>query len=497
MKQFLVIMVSLTLIVNSNCGFLDTVIGTVTDTTKSITHGVGNIVHRGKNFVFGGTEQNAAGQVVVRPGIVGTISHKIHDVSQAVREEVQTVIHLFDGDHVHGRGIIGRLFDRVKCRVFKVKSFLSGNGYDDHAQIGHAQIVHKPHAPLQPLKNDTGVLVQKLGKYLFKKDSPATSGIRQTLTSLREAIYRLRYNMTTKPQELSNDNSEHDGTGLIDIRTSVNNLGNDFEHGVDAAYDRIDDTIEEGRHRAQSSFNRAQQNTNDFIENQRRNLQNHYNQFGDNVDRFRSDVGQSVNNNIDNQRRNIQNQYNQMANNGDRFRSDLGSSINENIENQRRNLQNHYNQFNNNADRFRSDHSQAVTDNIENQRITMQNHYNKFGNNADRFRSDLSQIVTDNIENQRRNVQNHYNEFNNNADRFRTDLGQAVTDNIESQRRNVQNQYSQFNDDADRFRSDVSQAVTDRIGKQRGNVQNHYNDFGNNAADSITTEPQPLPDANK
>lgn len=296
MKKYLVIVVSLTLIVHSQCGLIDGLFGTVKDTTSSIKTGLGGVLHYGKNLVFGGNETTETGRSVVKPGLIGTISLKIHDVSSVIREEVRLVLAVFDTNQSQegSQGIVGRLFNKVKNRIIKVKSFLFG---------GFTQIENSSKVP-DKLSNDTALLCEKLSKYFFKHNlSQSDSGIKKTMFSLKDAINRIRNNITNYKQKTGNNgNNEEDGTGLIDIRNSVSGIGEevqeDFVNGIDAGYDKIEDEINERRGKATDSIDALKQSSNNFIENQRNNLQNNFNKLSNagnnlrsNVDHSFSDVG--------------------------------------------------------------------------------------------------------------------------------------------------------------------------------------------------------------
>ncbi|XP_047021406.1 uncharacterized protein LOC124631206 [Helicoverpa zea] len=295
MKLHLVLAVSLMLIASSNGGLIDGLLGTVKDTTSSITHGIGGVVRSGKNFVFGGTETTAEGRTVTKPGIVGTISMKIHDVSHAVREEVRSVLFMFDGDQEQGqRGVIGRLYDRMTGRIYRVKGFLFGDSSKPNENVTYP--------PFKKLEGDTTVLTDRLKKHFFKNNTNS-SGIQKTLVTLHDAIYRIRHNMTRNNQGSNHINinkmdDEEDGVGLLDVRASMTDMGagarTDFVNGVDAAYDKVNDNFNAGRQKAKSSVADAKQNSQNFIENQKKNLQNNYKNLENDAKKFKSDVDNSL-----------------------------------------------------------------------------------------------------------------------------------------------------------------------------------------------------------
>lgn len=295
MKQYLVFIVTITLISSTQCGLIDGLFGAVKDTAHAIKEDVGGVVRYGKNVVFGenkpaNTNQDPNVPVtekdIAHVGLFDKVSIRIHSIAAGVREHVRSVFAIVDGDQKE-KGLIGRMFDRVKNHAIKFKTFLIG---DISGQNNNGQS-EQPNPGRYPAH-----LTDKLKKYVFKNSSTPNQGVRKTLHSLREAVEAIKKNMTMHKQK----EGENYGEGLIDVRigetdSDYSNQYNDIDRGVHAGYDNVEDQVLGIGRKVNSSFNDFKQGSNSFIEDQRNNLGNNYNKLSYNGNNISNDVATSLN----------------------------------------------------------------------------------------------------------------------------------------------------------------------------------------------------------
>ncbi|XP_026747776.1 probable serine/threonine-protein kinase fhkE [Trichoplusia ni] len=333
MKQYLVLVVLLSVVAHSQCGLIDGLLGTVKDTAHSVTSSVGGALHYGKNMVFGSSETNAEGHTVTKPGIVGRITHKIHDVSDNVRNEIRHIFTITDND-AHG-GLLSRALNKVKKLTVDIRDFFFGS---------QVRIVYKP----VRLNNDTNTLCDKLRRYILSKNTGKNStGLMQTIMSIQDALDRMKKNMS-KNSEPKGEEPNYDGTGLLDIRTlPINNNNDEIPFGIhpssgafDPALNNVLDTVSKQTQKAESSINSLKQSTNDFLENQKNNLNNNYNRVNDgasklkgNLDNTLSNVGNYVKTERDKATDEMKNTYNninsRVKEGGNKMRTNLDNAVNE------------------------------------------------------------------------------------------------------------------------------------------------------------------------
>ncbi|CAH0604986.1 unnamed protein product [Chrysodeixis includens] len=289
MKQYLVLVVLFSVVVHSQCGLIDGLLGSVKDTAHSVTSSVGGALHYGKSMVFGSSEMNAEGHTITKPGIVGRITHKIHDVSDGVRNQIRHIFTITDND-AHG-GLLSRALNKVKKIAVDIREFLFGS---------QTRIVYKP----VRLNNDTNILCDKLRRYILSKNTGKNStGLMQTIMSLQDALDRVRKNIT-KNEEPKADDQNTDGAGLLDIRRlPINDNVDDNLYGlypssgqIYPGVDNVLDKVSKQTEKAENSLNSLKQSTNDFLENQKNNFNNNLNEINDGGSKLKSNLDNSLNN---------------------------------------------------------------------------------------------------------------------------------------------------------------------------------------------------------
>lgn len=232
MKNFLVFIVLITVLSNVNCRFFDGILGAVKNTTNMINQDILNVVNYGKNTVFGVSDatNKTTKKHNTNTGFIDNVSLKLHDVAVGAREHFRKAISIFDKDD-NGNGPIERMFDKMKNKVTNVKGLLfNGNKESD--------ITKKKNSNIE-------LLCEKLKHYIFNKNTTSSSpGVQKTIHSLKEVVNMVRNNITKHKQP---NNSEIDGTGLIDIRgafgdqaDNLENSKNNINNAIDVVYDKVD-----------------------------------------------------------------------------------------------------------------------------------------------------------------------------------------------------------------------------------------------------------------
>lgn len=212
----------------TQCGVIDNIFGTVKNTSNALKQDVTNVWSYSKNFVGLKTPVDDRPEEEKR-GLIGGAVH-------STREKVHNFRNYFWNTDANAKdaGLLGNMYNRVKNNLSKIKGSLTGDNQTP-----------------RPLSDNEKLIQNTLDKLFFGNGTRHVHG-----EAFKESIKKLKMKLQEIRNKVKNgtETPVYHGEGMIDVRAAALNVEDSVNENTPGVNNDVYDAVEE-------NLNKAKENT--------------------------------------------------------------------------------------------------------------------------------------------------------------------------------------------------------------------------------------------